>query len=231
VLPSDLRMRRRDTQIILATVVAGNGDRYRGSVDGRSQRQAPAGLLHRALAFAKVDGPRPHRQPATARLVVAIVGALTGSFAADALLVAIANLVFPSTKGYVHFRFADYGKLTAVGVLVACLAWPIVTWISSAPRWLFFRLAVLVTLVLWLPDLWILSKGQPFDGVLGLMLMHVAIALITYNLLVRVAPPRQPRSRGADRDGAPALADTVRSREMNGGRHEDRSEATRPIGS
>jgi hypothetical protein len=207
------------------------------AVDGRTKPEPPSGPLHRALAFARVDGPRPHRQPATARLVVAIVGSLAGSLGADALLVAIGTAVFPATKGYVHFRFSDYGKLTIIGVVVACLAWPVVTWISSAPRWLFLRLAVLVTLALWLPDLWILSKGQPFDGVLVLMLMHVAIALVTYNLLVRVAPARQPGprgaapSRGADREGGPMSADAVLSRERNGESHAHRSEADRPSGS
>jgi hypothetical protein len=39
-----------------------------------------------------------------------------------------------------HFRFADHPKLTVVGVVIACAAWPIVTRMSSAPRWLFFRL-------------------------------------------------------------------------------------------
>ena len=53
----------------------------------------------------------------------------------------------------------DYAKLTVVGVIIACVAWPIVTRMSSAPRWLFFRLAILVTLVLWLPDLYILYMG------------------------------------------------------------------------
>ena len=37
-----------------------------------------------------------------------------------------------------------------IGVVTACLAWPVVTRISSAPRWLFFRLAIAVTPVLWL---------------------------------------------------------------------------------
>jgi hypothetical protein len=189
------------------------------------------GPLHRALAFARVDGPRPHRQPPMARLLVAIVGSLTGSLAADALLVAISKAVFPATRGYVHFRFADYGRLTIVGVVVACLAWPVVTWISSAPRWLFLRLAVLVTLVLWLPDLWILSKGQPIDCVLVLMLMHLAIALVTYNLLVRLAPPSRPQPRGADRDGGPAFPDTVRSREMHGQGRDQQSGANRAVGS
>jgi hypothetical protein len=65
-----------------------------------------------------------------------------------------------------------------------------VTRISSAPRWLFFRLAILVTLVLWLPDVWIWLKGEAAHGVIGLAVMHLAIALITYNVLVHVAPVR-----------------------------------------
>src|ERR1700755_956308 len=58
----------------------------------------------------------------------------------------------------------------------------------SDPRWLFFRLAILVTVVLLLPDVYILYRGQPADAVAVLMVMHLAIALVTYNLLVRLAP-------------------------------------------
>lgn len=50
------------------------------------------------------------------------------------------------------------------------------TRISSAPRWLFFWLAVLVTLLLWLPDLYLLDLGQPGRAVAVLMVMHLAIA-------------------------------------------------------
>jgi hypothetical protein len=77
----------------------------------------------------------------------------------------------------------------------ACLAWPVVTRISSAPRWLFFRLAVLVTLVLWLPDLYLLDLGQPGRAVAVLMVMHLSIALVTYYSLVsiaRVGPAARP---------------------------------------
>jgi uncharacterized protein with PQ loop repeat len=56
-------------------------------------------------------------------------------------------------------------------------------------------LAILVTLVLWMPDVYILYRGQPADAVAVLFVMHLAIALVTYNLLVRLAPtgpvPRQ----------------------------------------
>ena len=34
-------------------------------------------------------------------------------------------------------------------------------------RWLFFRLAILVTLVLWLPDAYILYRGPPAAGEAG----------------------------------------------------------------
>ena len=104
------------------------------------------------------------------------------------------------TKGYAHFQFPDYAKLTVIGVLIACAAWPVVARVSSAPRWLFFRSAIVVTLVLWLPDLFIWHQGQSAQAVLVLMAMHLAIALVTYNLLVRLAPVRAPLRTGA---GAP----------------------------
>jgi hypothetical protein len=145
------------------------------------------------LARAKIDFALKHDQPAPALVVVATIVALGGSLAIDAILVAIGTRVFPSTVGYVHFRFSDYAKLTTVGVLIACAAWPIVTRISSEPRWVFVRMAVAVTLVLWIPDLYILAKGQPGAAVAVLMAMHLAIALVTYNALVHVAPVRHER--------------------------------------
>ena len=125
-------------------------------------------------------------------MALATVLSVALSLAADAALVAIGTRLFPSTKGYVHFQFHDYAKLTVIGVLIACAAWPVVARVSSAPRWLFFRLAIVVTLVLFLPDLYIWHQGQPAQAVLVLMAMHLAIALVTYNLLVHLAPVRAP---------------------------------------
>jgi hypothetical protein len=126
-------------------------------------------------------------------VVLATVVSIVGSLLADAVLVAIAQAFMPGSKGYEHFQFADYAKLTVIGVLIACAAWPITTRITSQPRWMFLRMAVLVTLVLWLPDVWILMKGQPAKAVAVLFVMHVAIALVTYNALVRLAPVRALR--------------------------------------
>jgi hypothetical protein len=158
----------------------------------------PDTLFDRTLDLVKVDFAPTHRPPSSARVVLATVVSLVGSLAADAALVAIGEAVFPSTKGYGHFRFSDYSKLTIIGVIIACVAWPIVTRISSAPRWLFFRLAIVVTLVLLLPDVYILKQGQPPRAVAVLMCMHLAIAVVTYNALVRLAPVRPRRThRGA----------------------------------
>jgi hypothetical protein len=112
-------------------------------------------------------------------VVIATLVSLVGSLAVDAALVSIGKRIFPSTSGYVHFRFPDYGKLTVIAR------------ISSAPQWLFFRMAVLVTLVLWLPDL-ILHQGQSGQAVVVLMAMHLAIALVTYNALVGLVLPSPP---------------------------------------
>ena len=150
----------------------------------------------RPLGLVRVDFAPAHRQPSPLSVLAATVASVAGSLAADALLVVIGTAVFPATKGYVHFRFSDYAKLTIIGVLIACIAWPIVTRISSSPRWLFLRLAILVTLVLWLPDLYILAKGQPGQAVAVLMLMHLAIAVVTYNCLVHIARVRTPATAG-----------------------------------
>lgn len=153
-------------------------------------------MAHRVLGMIRVDFNPPGRRPSLPRVALATVLSIGGSLLADAAIVAIGTSVFPATKGYVHFQFHDYATLTILGVIIACVAWPVVTRISSAPRWLFFRLAILVTLVLWLPDLYILDQGQPVRAVAVLMVLHLAIAIVTYNLLVHVA------ADGRDRESA-----------------------------
>ena len=111
-------------------------------------------MLNRALNLVHLDFAPRHQQPSGARVVLATIVSIVGSLAVDALIVVIFQAAFPSTKGYAHFQFSDYSKLTIIGVIIACIAWPIVTRITSEPRWMFVRMAVLVTLVLWLPDVY-----------------------------------------------------------------------------
>jgi hypothetical protein len=167
-----------------------------------------AAMLNRIMSLACLGFSPQHRQPSAVRVLLATIASIAGSLAADALLVVIGEAIFPSTKGYAHFRFSDYAKLTVIGVIIACVAWPIVTRISYAPRWLFFRLAILVTLFLWLPDLYLLYRGQPADAVAVLIVMHLAIAVVTYNLLVHIAPIRpaaRPSQHRAPASGVAAF--------------------------
>lgn len=143
--------------------------------------RGPLNLVH-------LDFSPQHRQPAAVRVALATVVAIAASLLADALIVVIAERLFPSTKGYVHFQLGDYAKLTIIGVLVACLGWPVITRVSSAPRWIYSRLAVIVTLVLLLPDFWLLHQGQPTKAVLALMVMHLVIAIVTYCAVTVLAP-------------------------------------------
>jgi hypothetical protein len=155
----------------------------------------------RVLRLFHVDFAPADRPPSAVSVVAAAALSIAGALAADALLVTIGQAVFPSTRGYAHFQFPDYSKLTVIGVVIACLAWPAVTRISSAPRWLFLRMAVAVTLVLWLPDVYILALGAPPRAVAFLFLMHLAIALVTYNCLVRIAKTRPLASPSAPAPG------------------------------
>jgi hypothetical protein len=151
---------------------------------------APPDVTERVMALAHLDLRPAHRTPAPWRLVLALVLAIGLSLAADAALVAIGIRLFPSTRGYTHFRFSDYARLTVVGIIIAAAAWPVVTRFSSAPRWLYLWLAVAVSAVLLLPDLYIWHQGQPIHAVAVLMCMHVAIGVLTYLSMVLVAPVR-----------------------------------------
>jgi len=138
----------------------------------------------------KFDLPAGRAQPRAARFVVATITAIVLSLLACWLLVILGTAVFPSTVGYAHFGFGDYGKFTIVGVLLACLAWPVMTLVSSEARRPFLLLTIIVTIVGLAPDAWIIYRGQSPEAVGILVVMHLALAVITYPALVVIAPQR-----------------------------------------
>ncbi len=148
-----------------------------------------------------IDFPLGRNQPGIVRFIVATVVAVVASLLACAGLAQLGVLLFPATKGYDHYAFSDYGKLTIIGVVLASLAWPLVTLVSSRGRRLYFWLAVVVTVVGFAPDAWILYKGQPAAGVFILVLMHLALALITFPALVFIAPQRPTPARSTEAVG------------------------------
>jgi hypothetical protein len=160
----------------------------------------PTRFTDRAMQRLHLDRSRRHPGPRPAPLLVASLVAVGGSLAADRLLVTLWTRLVPAARGYGHFRFSDYATLTVIGVLVACAAWPVVCRVSPTPRWLFLRLAVLVTVVLWIPDIYLLVRHQPRRDVAVLMILHLAVAVVTYHAMVRLAPPRRHMGRATDVD-------------------------------
>ena len=86
----------------------------------------PQSTFERALTFTKIDVAPANRPPSTGRVLLSTVLSIGGSLLINALLVSVGTVLIPSTKGYAHFQFSDYAKLTVIGVLIACAAWPVV---------------------------------------------------------------------------------------------------------
>jgi len=144
----------------------------------------------RGPALLHLDLPLGAAQPSLVRWIVATVVALAASIAACAALAAAGIALFPSTAGYEHYQFGDYAKLTTIGVIGAAIAWPVVTLVTTRARRLYLWLAILVTIVSFAPDAWILRGGQPAPAVADLAVMHVAVGVITYLALVVIATQR-----------------------------------------
>src|SRR5271156_7033840 len=59
-------------------------------------------MLETIASLARLDFSPQHRQPPVGRVLLATGTAIVGSLAADAILVAIGEAIFPRTQGYVH---------------------------------------------------------------------------------------------------------------------------------
>ena len=126
--------------------------------------------------------------PSARRVTLVTVLSALASLVVNAALVWLATAFDPPLQHYSHFRLSDYGTLTIVGVAGAGVAWYLAARILTTPRRTFFRVAVVVMVVLWVPDVWLLIKHEPTRAVVFLVIMHAAVALITYNFLVHAAP-------------------------------------------
>jgi hypothetical protein len=124
-------------------------------------------------------------------VVAAGLIAAAASLVADVALASIGQAAFAVPASFGKFSFGTYALLTVLGVAGATATWAAVTRLSSRPRWLLTRLAALVTALLLIPDFLLLgTPGNPAGPVVILMLMHLAIAVIAYTALVKIAPAR-----------------------------------------
>jgi hypothetical protein len=149
-----------------------------------SLAQRPARLTGTRPAVQTV--PPTHRRVVAAGLVAAAVSLATGL-----MLATIGRAAFTVPAAFGKFAFGTYALLTVLGVAGATATWAAVTRLSSRPKWLITRLVALVTALFLIPDFLLLgTPGNPAGPVAVLMLMHLAIAVITYAALTQLAPVR-----------------------------------------
>jgi hypothetical protein len=145
-----------------------------------------------AQRASRLTGTRPavHTVPPTYRRVAAAgLAAAAVSLVADLMLATIGRAAFAVPASFDKFAFGTYAVLTVLGVAGATATWAAVARLSSRPDWLLTRLAALVTALFLIPDFLLLgTRGNPAGPVAILMLMHLAIAVITYTALTKLAP-------------------------------------------
>ncbi|MGN6444070.1 hypothetical protein [Amnibacterium sp.] len=142
----------------------------------------------------RADLPGLAGTPTLVRFLIAAVVSIALSLAACAAVAAATIAIDPALASYGHLQAPDWTKLTVIGIGLASLGWPVAGAIWSRARVPFLLLTVIVTVVSFAPDFWILRGGQPAGGVLSLIVMHVAVAVVTYPALVLIAPQRRRRA-------------------------------------
>ena len=118
-----------------------------------------------------------------ARIAVAIVLAV--------LIAAAGNIVVSLVVGLIEGQGGDPSfavLLTVAGVLAGALGWALIRTLASNPAAVLRVLVPVVVIVSFLPDLWLLTQGFSAVLVVGLMVMHVVVAVPTVLAMRRVLP-------------------------------------------
>ena len=145
-------------------------------------------------AIARRRGDDTLLAPQPRQVAFAGAVAVVGSLVAAIVLAQIGAATFSYPAEFDKFRLPGYAVLTVGGVIGATLAWLVVSRYAPEPRPLLARLAVIVTVVLLLPDFWLFTQpGNPTGPVLVLIVMHVVIAVVAYYTLVGLAPVTSAR--------------------------------------
>ena len=166
----------------------------------------------------KLDGRPLANLPSPLKVALAGICASVGSILADRALVALGKALFTISPAFGPFHFQSYAPLTVLGVAAATVGWGVLVRLTSRPRWLLARAAAFATVLLLVPDVLIFANNPPL-GVVTLMAMHIAIAVITFWSLLLIAPAtgqarkrlqhvdRRPRAETSEVDAAHQMSD------------------------
>jgi hypothetical protein len=148
----------------------------------------PGPVVRRIQGLARLDLRPLKPLPSFGR--IALAGLLSGvaSVVACVILSEAGKTALSPPASFDKFNFPGYVVLTVLGVAAATVGWAILVRMTSQPRWCLEVAAVLVTIVLLVPDVAILPHN-PTSDVIVLMVEHIVVAVITTALLLVVSPP------------------------------------------
>jgi cytosine/uracil/thiamine/allantoin permease len=126
------------------------------------------------------------------KLLVAGLVALLGSVLANLLLRVIAVALLRPDPAFMQLQWGPPIFFSVIGVLGAIGAYALIGRRSQRPISLFRRVALIVLLLSFIPDVLLLFAGAAVPGVtlpnvIALMLMHVVAWYITVQALTRLA--------------------------------------------
>ena len=148
-------------------------------------------IAQRTSRFTRT-GPAPHAvPPALRRVAAAGLAAAAVSLAADLVLVAVGRAGIHRSRVVRQVRLRHLRPADRPGGGRGHRRLGDGDQAELPAEWLLTRLAALVTALFGIPDFLLLgTPGNPAGPVVILMLMHLAIAAITYVALLTIAPAR-----------------------------------------
>lgn len=117
------------------------------------------------------------------RIVAAVVAAV--------LVASLGNVVVALLVGVIqgrHLNPSGYLTYTVLGVLVGVVGWVLIRWLVPRPAAVLRVVVPLVVLLSFIPDLPLFSTDMNPVMPVGLMVMHVVVAVPTVLALRRVLP-------------------------------------------
>jgi hypothetical protein len=127
------------------------------------------------------------QSPTAARVAVGVLVAAVVALVGNTLIALAVSALRPGgmVKG---LTFVEYGSLTVVGVLLGTAGWALVRRSSRRPRAVLRVLVPVVVVLSFGADLGLLAAGTSPLNAVGLMLMHVVVAVATVLTLSRTLP-------------------------------------------
>lgn len=135
---------------------------------------------------------RQARRPAvattrTGRIALAVLAAVAASLMVNTGIALAVTSTHPSGT-QTGLMPIHYGPLTVIGVLAGTVGWAVIRRNAARPRHVLRAVVPVVVVLSLLPDVVLLLGGSSLVNVVGLTLMHLAIAAITVPVLARNLP-------------------------------------------